>query len=289
VRSTFDGYHKSCKMVINEFGKQRLVKDLSPEDFQRLRAKLSKRLNPTTQGNHIRHVRTMFKYAYDIGLIDQPIRFGPAFKQPAKRILRALKQKKGPRMFEAEELRRIIDGAAQPLKSMILLGINCGFGNADCGRLLKNNLDLKTSWVDYPREKTAVERRSPLWPETVDAIREVIKKRTKTKAGVDSRLVFVTKYGDSWFKDTSDNPISKEMRKLLNLLKLHRPGLGFYALRHTFETIAGESRDQVAVNYIMGHADQSMAGVYRERISDERLQDVSDFVRHWLFVPKKAK
>jgi hypothetical protein len=36
VRSTFDGYHKSCKMVINEFGKQRLVKDLSPEDFQRL-------------------------------------------------------------------------------------------------------------------------------------------------------------------------------------------------------------------------------------------------------------
>jgi hypothetical protein len=38
------------------------------------------------------------------------------------------------------------------------------------------------------------------------------------------------------------------------------------AERHTFETIGGESRDQVAVNHIMGHADNSMAGVYRERI-----------------------
>ena len=42
--------------------------------------------------------------------------------------------------------------------------------------------------------------------------------------------------------------------------KIHRPGLGFYAFRHTFETIGGESRDQVAVNHIMGHADVSMAG-----------------------------
>ena len=43
-------------------------------------------------------------------------------------------------------------------------------------------------------------------------------------------------------------------------------------LRHVFETIGGESRDQVAVDHIMGHADQSMAAHYRERISDERLQ-----------------
>ncbi len=73
------------------------------------------------------------------------------------------------------------------------------------------------------------------------------------------------------------------MRKLLDQLKLHRPGLGFYALRHTFETIAGGSRDQVAVNHIMGHADQSMAGVYREHIEDDRLVAVTDHVWDWLF------
>jgi integrase len=97
-------------------------------------------------------------------------------------------------------------------------------------------------------------------------------------------LVFLTKYGDSWAKlITTANPLSAEMRKLLNKLKLHRPGLGFYALRHTFETIAGEGRDQVAVNAIMGHADASMAAHYRERISDERLIDAVNVVRRWLF------
>ena len=73
----------------------------------------------------------------------------------------------------------------------------------------------------------------------------------------------------------------------LKKLGLYRPGLGFYALRHTFETIAGESRDQVAVNHIMSHADSTMAGVYRERISDERLRDVAEFVSIWLFPPEE--
>ena len=86
-----------------------------------------------------------------------------------------------------------------------------------------------------------------------------------------------------WAKDTADNPISKETAKLLNTLGLRRPGLGFYALRHTFETIGGDSRDQVAVDHIMGHARDDMASVYRERISDERLRAVADHVHKWLF------
>ena len=39
---------------------------------------------------------------------------------------------------------------------------------------------------------------------------------------------------------------------MLTALKLHRPGLGFYAIRHTFETVGGASKDQVSVNAIMG-------------------------------------
>ena len=44
-----------------------------------------------------------------------------------------------------------------------------------------------------------------------------------------------------------------------------RPGLNFYALRHTFETVAGESKDQVAVDYIMGHAQEDMASKFAIR------------------------
>jgi len=39
----------------------------------------------------------------------------------------------------------------------------------------------------------------------------------------------------------------------------------------------------VTVDSIMGHLDKSMAGQYRERISDERRKKVVDFVRAWLF------
>ena len=192
-------------------------------------------------------------------------------------------------MFEAAELREIIEAAEQPLKAMIMLGINCGFGNSDCGTLPMSALDLKAGWVNYPRPKTAVERRCPLWPETIKAIKAAIAERPTPKRPEHANLVFVTKYGGPWAKETNDSPITKEMRKLLDKLKLYRPGLGFYALRHTFETIAGESRDQVAVNHIMGHADASMAGVYRERISDDRLRDVVNVVRGWLFDKPKAK
>ena len=62
-----------------------------------------------------------------------------------------------------------------------------------------------------------------------------------------------------------------------------RKGLGFYTLRHTFRTVADESRDQPAVDFTMGHEVQSMAAVYRETIGDARLQAVTDHVRGWLF------
>ncbi|MEX0610554.1 MAG: hypothetical protein WD229_00420, partial [Pirellulales bacterium] len=120
------------------------------------------------------------------------------------------------------------------------------------------------------------------------------------------RLVFITKYGLPWAKDTSTNPVTQEFRKLVDAVdaaaandakkrrvkapaKLYRPGVAFYALRHVFETIASESRDQVAVNHLMGHANNTMAERYREWISDERLHDVVNIVRRWLFPRNRAK
>ena len=87
---------------------------------------------------------------------------------------------------------------------------------------------------------------------------------------------------------TVDNPITKAFRKVLDALNLHRPGLGFYALRHCFATKGGAAKDQIAVNHIMGHADDSMAATYREEIDDERLQDVAQYVRSWLLTADRG-
>ena len=127
-----------------------------------------------------------------------------------------------------------------------------------------------------------------MWPETVAAIQDAIDRRPEPHDPENAGLAFVTKYGQPWAKEIADSPVTKEMRKLLGKLKLHRPGLGFYALRHGFETIAGGCRDQVAVNAIMGHADASMSAAYRERIDDERLVAASNHVRRWLFRRESA-
>jgi integrase len=279
---SFIDYTMTCRLLIKVFGKGRLVSDLHPDDFEKLRASTAKRWGPVRRGNEIVRCRSVFKFAFDQGLIDKPIRFGEGFKKPDKKTLRRHRASRGAKMFEAEELRRMLDAAGQPLKAMILLGVNCGFGNADCGLLPMIALDLDQGWVNFPRPKTGIERRCWLWPETVAAIREWLMVRPQPKDAGNAGLVFVTKAGGRWHKDIPDSPISKETRKLLDSLGIngHR---SFYALRHVFETIGGDAKDQVAVDAIMGHAVDDMASKYRERISDGRLEAVAEHVRAWLF------
>jgi integrase len=281
---TFDGYRTACGFVIDQFGKARRVDDLDADDFAALRKQLAGRYGPHGLGTTIQYVRCLFKFAYDAGLVPAPVRFGPGFKRPSKKTLRLHRAAQGPKLFAAEEVRQLIDAAKQPLRAMLLLGINAGFGNADCGNLPLSAVTLDAGWIDYPRPKTGIPRRCPLWPETVAAIREALASRPIPKNPEHAGLVFITSRGLSWAKDTNDCPVAKETAKLLRALHINgRKGIGFYTLRHTFRTVADEAKDQPAADYIMGHEVAHMSSVYRETISDDRLRAVAEHVRAWLF------
>jgi integrase len=177
------------------------------------------------------------------------------------------------------------------MQVMILLAINCGFGQTDVANLPLKAIDLANGWIDYPRPKTAIMRRCPLWPETVAALREAISEQPKAKSDADAGLAFITKYGSRWVRTTKRenkpavtvDAVQLEFGKLLAALNLKRLGLGFYALRHTFRTVADGAKDQPAIDHIMGHSRDDMASLYRERIEDERLKAVTDYVRAWLW------
>lgn len=186
-------------------------------------------------------------------------------------------------MLEADELRRLVDAADVQLRAMILLGANCGLGNHDCAMLPTRAVDLEHGWLNFPRPKTGIERRSPLWPETVEALRDVLAQRPTTTTKEATDLVFLTSRGRPWLSRGIANPVSVAAGKLMKSVGVHRKGIGFYTLRHIFETVAGGCRDQVAVNLIMGHVDSSISATYRERIDDHRLRVVVDHVRDWLF------
>ncbi len=289
---TWNKYNDVTDLLIQQLGTFRLVADLRADDFTALKTLMQRRWGPLRVGDFIQHIRSVFKHAFDAELIDRPVRFGPGFDRPKQKTLRLHKAKQGKKLFTADEIRQMLrcppwnpDAiAGVQLRAMILLGINCGFGNADSGNLTLSAVDLDNGIIDFPRPKTGVARRCPLWPETIQAIRDAINKRPTPKQDEHAKLVFVTKYGGPWASDTDPGVVTKEMKKLLNALGINgRNRLGFYTLRHTFRTIADEAKDQPATDYIMGHEVAHMSSVYRETISDERLKAVTDHVRAWFF------
>ena len=283
---TWDDYKTTTDLMVSTFGKRRLVDDVSPIDFAKIRRTMATRWGLHRIAKHVQYCRSVFKFGIEMGLIKLAVKFGPTFTKPSKKNFRLAKAQQEAKLFTPEEIHRMLEAATPSMRAMILLGINCGFGNADCATLPIRALDLDAGWINFPRPKTGLDRRCPLWPETVKALRDWLKARPDPKGDTNPGLVFITAAGGTWMKDTSDNPVSKEMAKLLKKLGIdsHR---NFYTLRHTHRTIADEACDQRASNYIMGHADASMSAVYVERIGDDRLKRITDHIRAWLYAPTK--
>ncbi len=285
---TFNDYASVCRMLNKTIGRNRAVADLGPDDFAKIRKMMTRKgWGLVRVADIIARTQAVFNFARKQGLTPAPV-YGDAFKRPSRKNLKLEHQErygKQGRMFTAAEIRTLLGAAAEPLRTMILLAVNAGLGNADLGRLPLDAIDLKSGWLDYPRHKTAEPRRCWLWPETMEAVREWLKQRPTPKRPELENLIFLTAKGDTWAKDTSDNPVSKEMAKLLASVGLSRPGLAFYALRHTTNTVGEESLDFPAVKRIMGHSPPAndMSAVYREKIADDRLRRVSEFIRSWLF------
>jgi hypothetical protein len=86
ARLTWGDYKTACDEVVAAFGKGRLLADVGPDDFARLRDKLARKWGPHRLGKTIQFVRSAFKYAYEAGLLDRPVRFGPGFSARRKRL-----------------------------------------------------------------------------------------------------------------------------------------------------------------------------------------------------------
>lgn len=294
---SFSEQHATGKRLIQFLGKNKLVRDIVVDDFARLRASVARTRGPVALGNEIGRVRSIFKHAYESELIEKPIRFGPEFKKPSKKAVRIARRASGPKMFEPNEIALLLEAAGVQMKAMILLGINCGFGNTDISELTRSNVNLKNATIDFPRPKTGIARRCPLWPETIAALREVAKARPTPKDAADRNAVFITKQKNRWVRVTEPGARSQGKRqavvkdnvaaeftkvaKAAGVLKARR---GFYALRHTFRTVADEVGDRKAIDLIMGHENGAdIATAYIEHIGEDRLQKVVDHVRTWMY------
>lgn len=272
TQRTYDDYHSECRHARDVLGAQRTIESLGPADFSRLRKAYSG--SPSSISNRIGRVRVLFRYLHESGVIPSPVKFGPDFCKPSAKSIRKHRSSQPKKLFKPDEIRALLEIAKPQMKAMIYLGLFAGFGNTDCGTVEVRHFNGQ--WVEYPRPKTGIERRAWLPKEAVEVISGFAPARG---------VLFRTKYGNPWSQDRKSNPIAAEFRKLARPLGID---LGFYALRHTCQTVGDRSKDPVAVMSIMGHVVPGMSQTYREEVDDDRLSTVGETISAWLELTLRA-
>ena len=288
-RRTYKEYQRCGRRLMRVLGRGTAVEDLGPNDFLKLRREMSKTLKSLTSIKaDIRKMMVFFNFAYNEGYIERPIRPSEALKSPTAAALRREREEKPKKMFQAAQIRAMLVKANVQMKAMILLGINCAFGNTDCVLLTKNRLDLDGGWIRFPRPKTGVRRHCPLWPETTAALKAVLDQVESKHADYKNRIFVVDKRKPAAHHIDDGRRVSLYFRALLDLIGIPKDSPNFYALRHTFVTVAMQPRDKDkdAIRMITGHGSngRDMLDEYNEEdVADARLLAVSNHVHDWLF------
>jgi integrase len=247
-------------------GPNRPVSAISTIDLQNYRTKLIKESKTaSTINNHISSIKAMYNWALENDIANNI----PNLKA-VKKITIAKNDKP---TFTMPQIRELLQNSSAQMKAMIWLALNCGFGCTDCAQLKWKNLDLQNSRVDFPRGKTGIDRNLPLWPETVQALKETPKK---------GELVFYTRKGNPWVrtirgtdndgadKYVKDDAVTKEFSKVIRKAGiLKQKGVGFYTLRRTAATWTARSGDPFAVQKLLGHANLKMASIYVQDVSEQ--------------------
>jgi integrase len=287
----FMSYQEVGKFLIETFGREKLVGDLGPADFEFLRFKLKG--GPVFVGNQLQWIRSILKWVGEFyGVLP---RYGGEFNKPPKREVRRSRRQRT--LFEPAEIHKLLKEASPAIKACILLCINCGFGQADCAKLAVKEVDLEKAVINMDRPKTGVQRVCPLWTETVDALKNYVRPNEALPG-----LFFVTKYGQPWVKEnvhhdvaervdrvTFKDSIALELRKVCKEVGVDTRG--FYTFRHTFNTVAEGAGDPNALKVVMGHTFEGMDEFYlhlnRQQEFMQRLQKVTDHVHAWLYESPK--
>lgn len=244
---------------------------LNVVDWERVNRRFAK-YSPAVRRNMVTRTNSFVKWAN--ARTGAKVETQPGLSLPKLKSVRRHKREAGPQSLTREQILAILDVAAKSpeFRAMVLLGINCGMGNTDVARLPAKVIRLDDGWIDYPRPKTEADRRAPLWPETVEALRPFIPSEHK--------WVFATKTGACLVRQKTDL-VARRARTIFDLAGA--PDASFYWLRRTFATVAAETGDEHASKLIMGHVIDGVHEGYIQKFADDRLLNVTNHVRAWLF------
>lgn len=227
-----------------------------------------KSISPWTAKSRLDIVKLMIKWGYQMALIDQLPRNLDGFSKvsiPEPTVNR----------FSREEIHILYSAASERTKMFMLLGLNCGMGQADISDLRVGEVAIEESRIVRKRTKTGVHCEFALWPLTV----QMLKKHGNLDGEPNDR-VFLSKSGfplvreyfvDDKFKRT--DAIRSAFFRLMKKTKVpnHR---GFYSLRKTAASEI-EMIDSAVTEMFLGHSEKGLKRHYAER-DWERLHIAQD-------------
>lgn len=267
---TYSNYRAVCRRMLDALGRTLPVGSIDRETGRTLLRALEP-LGPTGRHNHVVMIRTIVRWiARETGA---DITLGEDFKGPPARMLREQRRKRHGQTFTPTELRLLYYASfADPmLRAMILLGINGGYSNSDLAMIRTAEVDLEEGWISQLRAKTGADREVALWTGTVDAIRAIHDPEREYLIVGPSGLPY---------HGRGRHDISRRFRRFADRLGIEG---SFRWLRYSFATAAAETGDEHARRLTMGHVVDGVSERYVLEFPPERLIELSEHVRHWMF------
>jgi len=242
-------------------GKSKLAVALSPDVLGQYKDSLITSTEGAVSVRHkLRTVKALLLWAYDAELIDtlpRSIRKYNDIDLPDPK----------PEFFTVKEVRTLYRDAFPPMKLWILLGLNCGFTQADISSLTPDMVDWKRGIIARDRQKTGVESEHKLWPLTLKTLRE--------QAGAGP-LLLTRKDGQPLLREEvgeDGKPSKTDMiaHTFAPLKKKTGITLSFKHLRKTAaNTIAKQFQDKPwLVELFLAHSDPRMRKHYTRQHYDE--------------------
>lgn len=235
---------------------------------------------PNAGNAHLRHVKTMFIWAEEMGLCQCPVKKFPATTEAPSPT----------RRFTDDELTKLFayagDGFAD-FRDMLYFGLLTGLRPQELRQLEKEQI-MKDGQGDFflfiEKHKTArmtkksVSRSVPL---TGDAF-EIVKRRLAVNSPLP--FLFLNGNGQPWKKDVF------RQRLIRWCIKAGIPPRPPYALRHTFGSMEAEANiNQTSLSQIMGHTTIRTTARYISNNYDHHRNAVSAIVGRVALLTEKPK
>ncbi|MEQ9453610.1 MAG: site-specific integrase [Phycisphaeraceae bacterium] len=270
---TYRAYKSLCDWLWENLGEDVVADALGPAQWAKLRAKMSSKWRGEALNSRITWAKQIFRWAHDPAeLLAKPPQFGKGFKGLGIRDKRARRIEKGKKSLNGEEYVRLLAACPQPLRTLVLLGLNCALHAKEAADLRWKDFDLQAGLLISYREKTKLPRMAWLWPETLEGLELCRDVRPSPSRELYNDRIFLTRYGNPFVREeltkddqgrpkiTNDSAVSKELKKVTNKLDLPHT---FKDLRSGFKTYSRLlSTDAPAVSLVMGHAQDQMGEVY---------------------------